>query len=549
MKKVFVLSLIFFLFVQADVFSQTLTNRERRSMNMRVLEVVEEYERTVALSDEEERNSFLNLFESGESSIYCDLIGTKEYEKYITVGEYVNVAAACTNNNLISLVYDVARTDEPVFDGNRWKVSLTFRKDVSYIEKNDFMFSTDDFYDGEKLTMKMNLSYDPAHDICQIVSVDGEKNSSRSFPEGKFLIMERYDIMSQGSKLFEKELVGSLDYDYQNKYAFIDDAKFAFADPDKKYLADTLFSMENYAKVKFRYKATRVRLKIFGGYSPLVYSVDRQSRKEDKIGVSSKAWEAGGELGINFINGKKFNLGLYFGARKTWSELTLKLTEPLSYTQEQIVSGGNGWHGSEVVANFRIDSATEKFTFNNSSFLEVMSIPIYLEAEHHLGKRIELTYGAGVKFYIERNPAEKMSLTYQASVSRDDNKFNILAGSDQTFLNPVSYVRELYCWDLGHFNIFNIEDKKIYWDPSAIATLGLDLKMADWIWFSLGLGGEIGFYPMLKTEGKIFQNNPIIYDEKNDLNVLSHSLISNVTVRRTTLWLNAGLKLKLYKFK
>lgn len=54
--------------------AQTLTNRDRRHVNTRVLNIIEEYERTAAVNDDDTEYMFLDLFDNDQMQIICDVI-------------------------------------------------------------------------------------------------------------------------------------------------------------------------------------------------------------------------------------------------------------------------------------------------------------------------------------------------------------------------------------------------------------------------------------------------------------------------------------------
>ena len=63
------LLLVLFFTIPISLNAQTLTNRERRHINTRVLELIEQYEGTAVIHDEEAEYVFCSLFKSDQVSV------------------------------------------------------------------------------------------------------------------------------------------------------------------------------------------------------------------------------------------------------------------------------------------------------------------------------------------------------------------------------------------------------------------------------------------------------------------------------------------------
>lgn len=167
--------------------SQTITNSERRYINSKVLDLIEDFESYASMYDEDAVYYMGTLFESENSPVLCDMIGSPQYQTRIPVSEYMSLLTSQSLNTSI-VIRDVKKGTMSYSDG-KWRIPVTFNKDLAYIDKGGYLFSVSSYYLKE-FTMTMNVIYDRDRDVCFIESIDGKLSSEKTFPKGRFLIID-----------------------------------------------------------------------------------------------------------------------------------------------------------------------------------------------------------------------------------------------------------------------------------------------------------------------------------------------------------------------
>lgn len=528
-----VLSLLFFLSVGAD--AQTLTNKERRYINSRVLGVIEQYERSVSIEDKRTEYQFRRAFGSASSSVYCDLIGTPMYQTDILLDEYV--AAVKNYVATAEFVIKNVRKGEFVWKDGRWLIPVTLTKSIFYFDCNGYVFSTKHFY-GKDFDLVMDIVYDPSTDKCFIDSISGRMDSETAFPSGRFMIVEKSKeklVPEKHRKYFNELQIGGQSISY-NEFgqAILPAAEPSVKDMDVTVLVDTLVAGDNYDAVGFRFDRRNTRLKPHFAYAPFgAYDVTTST------GVShrSSAMEFGVDYGVTWPVGRSSKMGFFAGMGLSISRLNLS-AGPFQYGYgTSMYDSGTGLY-KKLDVSYSIDSASEGLSFTD------LYVPLYLEFEHKAGGHVLVSWGVGAKFYANlRTKYDSYSVAGSYSIKDEtitpDPEPVMWNQTFDRFLIPVSYKRNPY-------------------DISAFARLGLDVNLyKKRIYFSLGASFEFGItdsyvksplsnpyvnIPGSKDEYPIY---PIIYNPYNESHIALHSLVSNTSYRRQALWLEAGIKIKL----
>lgn len=520
-----VLSAIFLFPLSAD--AQSLTNKERRSINAKVLSLVEEYERLASLYDEDSEYYFQSLFEKeGESRIFCDMIGAPSYLKDVTVSEYVSMLRGYTAN-VTSVIKDVSKGDMTYSEGI-WHIPVTFRKSLSYIDKDGYMFSVEDFHKTD-FDMTMDVLYDEERDACLIGSITGVIASDIVFPEGRFLIVnEMKNPDSRYMKRFSTLKVNGSDVRYNDfGQAILPDGEAEVYDIDMAVIADTLNSGFNYDVVSYRFNPRKARMKLRYGYAPSGILIP--TRNDLYVSTLSKSMEAGWDIGFAFPFGKKAKMGLYTGIGLSMSDLYLDLKNEISYNYRTDRYNSQAGLYENVPVNYKIKSAEEYLRYMD------VFVPVYFEIEHRIGRHVLLSWDVGVKGYWSLavqslQPDSPYSVTYTATVAD---------GSAQSFKDsPTSFIEA---------NTYQ-QDRK--WNLSAMADIGLDINLVKRKWYlMLRAGYEYGLFDMYTSgTNKYFETStsyPVVYDPVSKTNRHVHSLISGMSLKRQGLWVSGGFKFKM----
>jgi hypothetical protein len=123
--------------------AQSLTNKQRRIINSKVLSIIEEYEQYAALYDDEAAYYFGELF-TDDATIVSDMIGAPSYLRGISSDDYINQLMTNSVNTTVA-IRDVSK-GQIYYANGKWIIPVRFKKSISYIDNNGYIFSVSDFY-------------------------------------------------------------------------------------------------------------------------------------------------------------------------------------------------------------------------------------------------------------------------------------------------------------------------------------------------------------------------------------------------------------------
>lgn len=533
MKRFTVLLLTAMFLVPVSLSAQGLTNKERRHINQKILEVIDVYERTAPLYDSETGYEFKNLFVSSDASVYCDLIGTSHYQSPIKLKEYVEEAAKYTSGTLSIEILNVRKGEMTYADGV-WMIPVSFSKVMSYYDKNEVLFSAKDFYDNEPYRLTLHLRYDPKDDTCLIQSIDGRLSSSKSFPTGKFKVISANDVLVGRDKMyFDKMRYNGLPLEYNDFNQAIVSADFfpETGDPDIIPKPTLKASTENYDLVTYSFQTIKNRAKLRLGIAPIMaYSLGKGSSSGVTLS-RSMAFEAGLDIGTTFPVGNS-KLGVYTGVALSMSNAKFAMKEGGELPAQSVLVKEDGYFYYPQTVTYNIESASESLSFKD------LVIPVYMESEHRIGTAAVFVWNVGVKAYVGLDTdLGEYSVTGTRQVGSGD-PVNI-DGDYSLFLNPFSVDRSL----------FNV---------SAVTNLGVDLnliqnkdsRLANKLFATIKVGYEHGILKVWESRGPNYSTSDVLFVYSPSLNgvgrdIASHSLISNVNLSRQAVWFELGIKFKM----
>lgn len=527
MKRFTAVLLLSLFMLPVTLLSQELTNKERRHINQKILNVIDEYERTASLSDAEETYAFSDLFVSQDAMTYCDIMGAEGYLTQMSVKDYIKKASSLSDGNIEIEILNVRKGEMSYKDGC-WIIPVSFLKTMSYWDKNGVLFSAREYYDNEPYNITLNLRYDPKDDTCLIQSVEGRFSSSKSFPQGKFkIITKNYDLTGRNLAYARDMQYDGRPLQYNSFDQVIVPADFEpeVADPDVIAEQHIISSTDNYENVTYSFQLIKSRAKLRLGIAPVMaYSMKSVSSELSR----SMAFEVGADIGTTFLAGSS-KFGVYAGAALSMSNARFSLSERWNSVFETVIpeqmnSSGTPQYYYPQTVRYDIESATESLAFKD------LMIPLYFECEHRIGTSVAIVWNLGVKGYValDTDLGE-----FYVKGTRNDLP---IEGVFDTFLDPVSYSR----------NIFSL---------SAMANLGADVNLVktgalkNRFLATVKVGYEHGIMPVYATGGgnsSFVNSNPfIVYDPATDKDIASHSLINDIKLTRQAIWLELGIKIKM----
>ena len=518
MKRVYIIIYAVLLILPMMAGAQTLSNSERRHINSKVLSLIEEYERISTLYDEEAEYYFESLFEKGpESMVFCDMIGSEPYLQTISVSEYIRQLRSYAST-VTTVIKDVRKGTMSYRDG-RWYIPVNMRKSFTYIDKDGFTFSVENYHNSD-IDIRMNLIYDPVSDVCAIESIDGELQSDKQFPQGRFFIVTRNNDMSDRYlKYFSSLKVGGNSLEF-NEFgqAVLPSGEGSVDDIDIEVSTDTLSKGFNYDVVSFDFKSRKSRLKVRYGYSPNAYKVNNVP---DVLDVKTPAMEFGLDLGVASSLGRNAKLGFYTGAGLMLSSLNLTQNMNVHYTYSTVRLNETHQLWEPVYVTYDILSANQKVSYVD------LFVPVYFEVEHIIGNYLMISWSLGAKGYynLNVNPGD-LNVNFEATDSQSLQTMNKSFGPGYYKCSPF--------------------------DVSAFANLGLDVNiLKKRIYFMVRAGYEYGLLTTYKSDlAPYFKSGsassyPVIYDAANNQHLMVHPMVNGLEFSRRGFWFSGGIKFKL----
>ena len=519
MKKVLPL---FFLFCVVFAHAQSPSLSEIHHMNRRMLGTLDDYARTASLASPEDIRAFLDLFENiEEPCLFNDILGVPGYRTMVSPAAYTRSFDSEAGNILSFELSKVRKQGDYYLESGRWHRRITFDKSILFIDSSVYtgetggvFFDTKQIYPEQNGSLRLTLDmvYDPQQDRCLITQIVPDGQVPASALDGhSFTVVVRPENEVEGEVLHK---ASPLVY---NEYGqtFLDSRELSFSNDVYAVRPVVEATSDRYDVLRLQYrKLHHFRLK--PRYSMTLgqaFAFTDVPEANVNFSPSSKAMEAGLDVGFLFMRGKRARTGLYSGA--AYSSSSLEMTGgPFSY---EFMEG----------RNYQISSVTEAYTYTD------VMIPLYLESEIRLGNWVNLSLDFGGKFYLAQNT--RILTPYQVTGTVNGGNLS-LNGEQSGFLDPGYYGKNPY-------------------DLSFFANLELDVCVLKNLLYVFAAGGyeyglqallpayqpeEIKSYYMPTGSSPVF---PVVYGGGKDL--LFRSFSQSISFHRQSIWLSFGLKIKL----
>lgn len=153
--------------------AQTVSNVEKRKMNLILLETIKKLEAVSDMSSLSEANEFVSMFRDHDEVVYNDLIGVSD-EEYLPLMEYVSTLRKMRDVEVS--FRNVSKSDMFVYKGSLC-VKVTLDKIISYRDERNVLYSSEDFF-GAPHKVAVIFSYDDFDGTCLIEAVEGTVENS-----------------------------------------------------------------------------------------------------------------------------------------------------------------------------------------------------------------------------------------------------------------------------------------------------------------------------------------------------------------------------------
>lgn len=503
------LAIILFSLLTVPAGAQIMTHGLERHINGLVLTLIENYEQESLALESGYTASFLDLFQSPDSPVWCDYLGSPAYKTSIPATDYADYAVTGVRSATITLK-DVTKSRFRFQDG-MWQTQVHLLKSQDFMDENEILFSSSEFYEGKDYELTLTVVYNEEEDRCLIRSIDGVMKSDKQFPSGFYQVVQRNETNPEPLYASGKPL------EYNSFGQAFNTGKLVSRNDDMTLRRRQLLSTDRYELVTYDFVPRYFRARFRYGFT--IGGAYKVTTPVSFSSIESKASEMGLDLGVAFAHIGRSSLSIYAGAALSNSSISLE-NRNVSYEYEAADEKDRPYRRS-----YRIESATESFQYQD------IAVPLYLSFEAGLASFLRLTFDAGVKGYFNWK-TNWTPYHIKASVTGDSryDKFDRIDDDFTRFIDPGKYNRRVY-------------------DLSAVGSAGLDIRVWKIISVYAKVSYEYGIFDSFSSGNKEWYDKdsgdyPVVYNPVAREEVARRSFIQCISFSRRAIWLNAGLMFK-----
>ncbi len=514
--KLFILSALAAFILSCPIAAQSLDNVSRRKMNLAVLNALDDYQLATAINSKSDKYRFLQLFDTPDALIFCDLFNSGEsYKTKITVHDYADfLMNKCENVN--ADITDIRKGDFYYDSESVWHCKVTLDKTLTFNDMNGVLFPP---FVGQPVpfTLEVDLIYDGGSGRMKIHSIDC-LNPDGFVPMTNYYIVqrnrERKDSLRDCRVTINRQ---PLEFNSFGQ-AFARKGRIDYWDYDVKVDKKLIAEDDPYEMIILNYKRKNFRIKARYG---MTYNSRYDIRSaSDFTKKESSGKEAGVDLGFSFSVGRGFRFGLFTGAAASLSTMNLS-ADNITYEYAT-----NDEAGLEYTRNYNIKSAAQDVKFMD------VAVPLYMNLNFRIARGVSLYFDLGGRAYFnlmaDVSPMElNGSIISKYTAKTDNETFNI---STNEFLSPKAFEREKM-------------------DYSVFGNAGLEIALVrNSVYLLASAGYEYGLTWTYTSDENPFYGNsqyPYVYYAPYGKDVVFRPFADCMSFRRECIWLNFGLMLKL----
>lgn len=360
--------------------------KQQRQLKFKALNRFDEYRAYHSMGDEDGYFNFLDLFVNDSAQVYNDQLGLGGKQQ-ITVKEYADRQRQKQQSSIIR--FSNVKIERLWEENGICRVELSFEKSSSYINPCGIEFSSLDFY-GKTYKEKAVMLFDENLKTCKIEKITGTIDSNRYLSDNYLIFVSSSERDSQVKYMPKGGKKQNLNFNSFGQMLLADGASakdFSYADPDvtMKPVID-----ENCHTIQMQYKARRWRVRPH--FDMVVGDYYKLKTTDTNIETKSSGSEFGVDFGYTFpsksIMKLSVNIGLGIAASK------FDLSAPAwNYSCE--VTGDADIDGDSYTRYYEIGATTQ------SNSLTHLGIPIYVDADFNISRKVTVYAQVGLKGYMK----------------------------------------------------------------------------------------------------------------------------------------------------
>lgn len=389
MKKIVIVLTV--LMIASVSVAQTMTPQQERQFFQKAYEAISTYANSAKLQDVNNVDDFLGLFENANIQICNDLMSLS-YERTLSVREYVKLLNEETDPVMNDVtIWNVQKSGEVMRDNGVWLMSVTFNKNISFLDQCNTFFDSKRFYGDYKL--RMTLVWNGRSETCHIRNLE-VVDELPDFPR-EFKVLNKNDerdnnIDIKGTFLkdiFSNEQVIILPGDVLRYRGVLVQLK-----------KDPRSTCDNWVIADYQDRTWRVR--IGGAYALNGFNVlGTDDKKITTANNGDVAFNV--ELGYVFPSTKHLRFGIFAGVGISNNSLTMKLApnDILEYKVDD---------DHREIADEDCDTYIRQYEFIGEKCIiqdlksSDITVPVYLDMEYEFNSIFSVYSDLGIKIQTSK---------------------------------------------------------------------------------------------------------------------------------------------------
>ena len=522
-------------------YAQELSWKEQRLFRLGIYNAIESYEMFASLYNENLKDGFASLFESGNTRIYNDQLGIST-EPTLTVNEYIK-----NFEDKVEVINHVnvrnIRIGNLYLENDRWQADVAFDKNIGYFTKSGLPISSKAYY-GADYKMIATFALDNDGEV-RIVSLKGEMESDRApLPDDYFAVRRSIIKDKNGNEIPNPRDLNAIwndnKFDFMSisevEYAFvpmtIENVKFQYHRDNDIYVKPIAVEGSK-AMYYLRYEPAHWRLKVRSDFTTGNHYMFEIGN--DKIETKSESNEFALELGYVIPSSKKLKVGLFFGAGIAVNKFEMALD---SWDYSSKTTGSADIDGDAYTRYYSLNNIKQEY-----STTDVTSL-VYLDFERRFSKWFSMYLDLGAKGYYNIN-AEHGAFSADYSTYGVYTKYDNLKLDYRSGINGFTEAGKL---DSENLSADELKPEEFTYD--AFGSLGFRIGITRWLQLDCGATYQMGMAEYIKRTNNILgkSTNPndvlVMYSASRNKENVRSMIEAATSVKRESLKVNVGIILK-----
>lgn len=443
-----------------------------QKLNLKILELLRNYETYSKLNDDDARDNFPYLFASDSTVIYNDLLGLSA-DPELTVERYVEAS----KGGILSMDVELKNIRKSNFrrDGDRLLMDVTFDKQVQLINPCGLIL---DGYYGKDYPYRGTVVYDPETEEVVFGSLGVDDRSYRPHPGTDITY-----VQGDSAQLTQVRADGQPLRFARSQAIVRRGADFVCYDEDANMRVNRVGDDRCYHyEISFHPRRWRV-MPHYDLSLGNPFSVDYSGASANSgatLNNTMSASDFGIDLAYMFPSKSRFKVGVALGLGYSTGKVDLAADNlNYYYTASPDADMDNEYY----VRHYSVDGLRQNAKLN------YLSVPLYVDMEFRLIRRVALFLDLGVKAYI--NAGSKISGTEGEATS-----YGVYPQYDDLVIDDPAYN------DFGTVSLSgaaNAENPFQSFTADAFANFGVRVKIAGPLSAQLAIGYNIGLMNNVKN--------------------------------------------------